>query len=200
MFPFAGVPCGVPIFDPEPFLALKSGSIALPISAESGRAASHQAIAVLGQMRSEQAAGTSSNTPPTRNVRFHVSWWEGNLAVGQNQWYHSGVGEITTHFRTYLSGGWDVHWVYRILTHGHLCLCFADALGWGCCKGNPTVHEFDFFLWAHVKKTSRKRVPSFRAAPELGLRSFQLIALLISIRSFGHMGEKRAVPLCGHFD
>ena len=32
------------------------------------------------------------------------------LAVGQNQWYHFGVGEFTTHFRTYFSGDWDVHW------------------------------------------------------------------------------------------
>ena len=27
-----------------------------------------------------------------------------NMAVGQNQWYHFGVGEFTTHFRTYFSG------------------------------------------------------------------------------------------------
>ena len=33
---------------------------------------------------------------------------EAHLAVGQNQWYHFGVG--TTHFRTYFSGDWDVHW------------------------------------------------------------------------------------------
>ena len=26
------------------------------------------------------------------------------MAVGQNQWYHFGVGEFTTHFRTYVSG------------------------------------------------------------------------------------------------
>ena len=32
------------------------------------------------------------------------------MAVGQNQWYHFGVGEFTTHFRTYFSGDWDVHW------------------------------------------------------------------------------------------
>ena len=27
-----------------------------------------------------------------------------HLAVGQHQWYHFGVGEFTTHFRTYFSG------------------------------------------------------------------------------------------------
>ena len=36
---------------------------------------------------------------------------------------HFGVGEFTTHFRTYF-GDWDVHWGYGIwiLTHGHLGL------------------------------------------------------------------------------
>ena len=42
------------------------------------------------------------------------------MAVGQNQWYHFGVGEFPTHFRTYFSGDWDVHWGYGILTHGHI--------------------------------------------------------------------------------
>ena len=29
-------------------------------------------------------------------------------------------GRCTTHFRTYFSRDWDVHWGYVILTHGHL--------------------------------------------------------------------------------
>ena len=29
-------------------------------------------------------------------------------------------GWCTTHFRTYFSGDWDVHWRYGILTHGHM--------------------------------------------------------------------------------
>ena len=33
---------------------------------------------------------------------------DNKMAVGQNQWYHFGVGEFTTHCRTYFSGGWDV--------------------------------------------------------------------------------------------
>ena len=38
------------------------------------------------------------------------------LAVGQNRfgipfWL---VGEFTTHFRTYFSGDWDVHWGYDL--------------------------------------------------------------------------------------
>ena len=34
--------------------------------------------------------------------------------------FHFGVG--TTHFRTYFSGDWDVHWGYGILTHSHIWL------------------------------------------------------------------------------
>ena len=33
-----------------------------------------------------------------------------HMAVGQNQWYHFGVGEFTTYFAAYFSGDWDVHW------------------------------------------------------------------------------------------
>ena len=41
------------------------------------------------------------------------------IAVGQIQWYHFGVGEFTTHFRTYFSG-----WIESdgLLTHGHMPL------------------------------------------------------------------------------
>ena len=42
------------------------------------------------------------------------------MAVGQNQWYHFGVGEFTTHFRTYSSGDWDVYWGCGVLTHGQM--------------------------------------------------------------------------------
>ena len=42
---------------------------------------------------------------------------------------HFGVGEFTTHFRTYFSGDWDVHWDYWIMTHGHMNLWLV--------KGNP---------------------------------------------------------------
>ena len=40
-----------------------------------------------------------------------------HLAVGQNQWYHFGVGAPP--ILDYFSGEWDVHWGYGILTHGH---------------------------------------------------------------------------------
>ena len=38
-----------------------------------------------------------------------------DMAVGQNQWYHFGVGAVV-----YVSGDWDVHWQYGILSHGHI--------------------------------------------------------------------------------
>ena len=41
------------------------------------------------------------------------------LAVGQNQWYHFGIGALP--ILVYSSGDWDVHWRYAVLTHGHLC-------------------------------------------------------------------------------
>ena len=39
------------------------------------------------------------------------------MAVGQNQWYHVGVGAPP--ILVDVSGDWDVHWGYRVLTHGH---------------------------------------------------------------------------------
>ena len=41
-----------------------------------------------------------------------------NMAVGQNQWYHSGVGAPP--ILVYFHGDWDVHWGYGILAHGHI--------------------------------------------------------------------------------
>ena len=39
--------------------------------------------------------------------------------MGQNQWYHIGVGEFTTHFRSYFSRDWLITGgTIRILTHG----------------------------------------------------------------------------------
>ena len=54
---------------------------------------------------------------------------------------HFGVGEFTTHFRTYLREDWDVHWGYGILTHGHLVRAFK-----GRQKEHPPilrVHNFE---------------------------------------------------------
>ena len=40
------------------------------------------------------------------------------MAVGQNQWYHFGVGAPP--ILVYFSGDWDVHWGYGLFTHGHV--------------------------------------------------------------------------------
>ena len=40
------------------------------------------------------------------------------MAVGQNQWYHFGVG--ASPILVYFSGDWDVHWGYGFLIHTHL--------------------------------------------------------------------------------
>ena len=85
--------------------------------------------------------------------RFHVSGQEGrwqashvfpegerktgspqflDLAMVQNQWYHVGVGEFTTHFRTYFSG-----WI-GALTHGHLFpVCHFSGGGTGPLNSRP---------------------------------------------------------------
>ena len=36
------------------------------------------------------------------------------MAMVQKKWYHFGVGEFTSHFRTYFSGDWDVHQGYDL--------------------------------------------------------------------------------------
>ena len=40
---------------------------------------------------------------------------------------HFGVGEFTTHFRTYFSEDWDGHRGYGILTHGHMLVLGYDV-------------------------------------------------------------------------
>ena len=40
------------------------------------------------------------------------------MAVGQNQWYHFGVGAPPV--LDYFTGHWDVDWGYGVLTHGHM--------------------------------------------------------------------------------
>ena len=58
---------------------------------------------------------------------------------------HFGVGEFTTHFRTYFSGDWDVHWGYALWTHGHVCVTGKSSCPWcvvwigGVGKRNPCV-------------------------------------------------------------
>ena len=47
--------------------------------------------------------------PRLVNSETHPIWsWYG--CGSKPFWYYSGVGEFITHFRTYFSGDWDVHW------------------------------------------------------------------------------------------
>ena len=53
-----------------------------------------------------------------------------------------GIGEFTTHFRTYLSGDWDVHWGYDLglLLQGLFLSCFRTpflGVPLACCHGRP---------------------------------------------------------------
>ena len=50
-----------------------------------------------------------------------------HLAVGQNGIPFWLVGEFATHFSRDFSGDWDVHWGYRVLTHGHLRASFKET-------------------------------------------------------------------------
>ena len=57
------------------------------------------------------------------------------MAVGQNQWYHSGVIRCTTHFRTHFSGDWDVHWgLAGLLTHSHIRMSTGLQVPTGLCS------------------------------------------------------------------
>ena len=68
--------------------------------------------------------------------------------------YDFGVGEFTTHVRTYFSGDWDVRWGYGILTHGQvssLCvhclnLCALRGVPWSGILSlleHPAIHKLD---------------------------------------------------------
>ena len=60
------------------------------------------------------------------------------MIVGQNQWYHFGVGAPP--ILDYFSGDWDVHWGYRLLTHGHIFQPLAvTGSGYGGLGGPPRI-------------------------------------------------------------
>ena len=78
----------------------------------------------------EQAAGTCGDPGGRGGTEFFGIFFGGGF-VGV-LWGMSGDGghgskpmvpfwdRCTTHFRTYFSGDWDVHWGYRVFTHGHI--------------------------------------------------------------------------------
>ena len=71
--------------------------------------------------RQRHVGGTWGPLAPKSAQAFNME----SLSVKTNGIPFWLVGEFTTHFRTYFSGDWDVHWgVTGILTHGHVaCLC-----------------------------------------------------------------------------
>ena len=57
----------------------------------------------------------------------------------------------TTHVRTYVSGDWDVHWGYGVLTHSHMSewVSFVGARFWVVLKGQS--REARLFWMAHLE-------------------------------------------------
>ena len=41
-----------------------------------------------------------------------------DMAMVQSHWHHFGIGALP--ILAYFGGDWDVHWGYRVLTHGHM--------------------------------------------------------------------------------
>ena len=61
-----------------------------------------------------------------------------DVAVGQHQWYHFGVGAPP--ILVYFSGDWDVHWGYGLLTHGHVWWG-RSALGIFSCYSSAMIEK-----------------------------------------------------------
>ena len=74
---------------------------------------SHPRDAIL-EDAAQIAAGPSPKRKPRQLPRRRAAWpadgRENQLAVGQNQWYHFGVGAPP--ILVYVTGDWDVHWGY----------------------------------------------------------------------------------------
>ena len=87
-----GSPGHVLIGSKEPGAA-KEVSVAVPMARRNVRGCSTKAM-----------AGARSQSPSTSRP---FGTFQNNMAVGQNQWYHSWVGAPP--ILVYLSGDWDVH-------------------------------------------------------------------------------------------
>ena len=92
------------------------------------------------KFQNAQAAGRPSCPPPAPGKPGAVSsfdheWlclmvclWtpsKAPMVVGQNQWYHFGVGAPP--ILVCLSGDWDVHWRYGLLPHGQMSISTRDT-------------------------------------------------------------------------
>ena len=74
---------------------------------------------------------------------------QSQMAVGQNQWYHSGVGAPP--ILVYFSGDWDVHWGYDL-----------DFDPW------PNVANVGFPFFREERQPGRGQRALLDGAPELG--------------------------------
>ena len=94
--------------------------------------------------------------------------------MGQNQWYHFGVGAPPS--LVHFSGDWDVHWGYFFfLTHGHV------FVGWFCF--NPDLNScfllpFLFGEGFPFKLTTKKESARFSL----------IICLCCMFQGFGSVG------------
>ena len=93
------------------------------------------AAAQYGSVEGESSLSPCSPPPP--HLGYGPFRGGGGVAGGLGMWVKTiwlwvktnGIpfwGRCTTHFRTYFSGDWNVHWGYGILTHGHFALKHAE--------------------------------------------------------------------------
>ena len=75
----------------------------------------------LRQGEAESEAKRMSEAPASGPTLVEVQGGQKRLWWSKPMGSHFGVGEFTTHFRTYFSGDWDARWGYGILTYGHTC-------------------------------------------------------------------------------
>ena len=55
--------------------------------------------------------GPLKRDPKTNSMGLFPKTW---LWLSKPMGHHVGVGDFTTHFRTYFSGDWDAHWGYDL--------------------------------------------------------------------------------------
>ena len=101
---------------------------------------------------------------PPNNFEMVVPPFQwGEMAVGQNLWYHFGVGAppILVYFR----GDWDVHWEsgYNILTHVQIILAPAkQTIGLSGIHRAPPAQAKGSQAFLSIPGDSNQRIPVAR--------------------------------------
>ena len=72
----------------------------------------HAEIKAMPSFTLPRLQAPASPSPRARTWRREAHLPYTNMAVGQNQWYHFGVGAPP--ILVYFSGDWDVHWGYDL--------------------------------------------------------------------------------------